>query len=342
MDKGNLFLVKKLNDGLSAIKSSGKYDEIYERWFGSMGQKTVLTKRIVIYILWGLIIVLVVTSTLFTWNRTLKAKVARRTQALNKQLARREEAERNLFELNQNLEKKVAQRTKSLEELNKELEAFNYSVSHDLRSPLRIINGYANTLLEEFDEKLGDEALRKTTVIKDHAVKMGQLIEGLLTFSKLGKEQLKPFEFDMKKLCEEVIQELFEANSKSEVNFSINQMPSAFGDRHLLKQVWTNVIENAIKFTSKEKLPKIDIGGSEIENENVYYIIDNGVGFDMKYEEKLFGVFERLHSEKEFKGTGIGLALVQRIIKRHGGRVWASGKPNGGAKICFALPRKQA
>jgi signal transduction histidine kinase len=235
------------------------------------------------------------------------------------------------------LEESVRQRTAELERANRELEGFSYSVSHDLRAPVRAIEGFARILEEEAGESLDPQARKYLRMVRDNGRKMGVLIESLLEFSRLGRRALAVSDTDMAALAKDVYEEL-SGGMQGMPEFVLEPMPAARCDRALMRQVWTNLISNAVKFTAKTAAPRVEAGGSEHAGENVYYVKDNGAGFDMRYYEKMFGVFQRLHGEHEFAGTGVGLALVQRIVERHGGRVWAEGKVGEGATFWFALP----
>jgi signal transduction histidine kinase/HAMP domain-containing protein len=241
--------------------------------------------------------------------------------------------------LNAELEDRVAVRTSALESANKELESFSYSVSHDLRSPLRAISGFSNLLWQDHKDHLDEEAQRKLGIIRGQAERMGQLIDDLLAFSRLGRKAMEPTELDMAELVENTFQRLHNGEDSS-VEFNVGKLPFATADRRLLEQVWSNLLSNAIKFSEREEKPVVEVGGIVEEAENIYYVRDNGAGFDPRYRDKLFGVFQRLHDESEFPGTGVGLALVHRIITRHGGRIWADSKPGDGATFHFSLPRE--
>jgi signal transduction histidine kinase len=234
------------------------------------------------------------------------------------------------------LESKVRERTGELEEANKDLESFSYSVSHDLRAPLRVVDGYSAMLEEDYAERLDDEGRRLLGVVRGRALQMGRLIDDLLAFSRMGRKPMAVSAVDMEVLAQEVIGELRSEYSKGEI--VVGELPATHGDRALLKQVWTNLIGNAFKYSAKQPHPRIEIGGGRQAGETTYQVRDNGAGFDMRYVAKLFTVFQRLHREDEFAGTGVGLAIVQRILTRHGGRVWAEGKPGEGACFRFALP----
>jgi two-component system sensor histidine kinase/response regulator len=226
-----------------------------------------------------------------------------------------------------------------LEVANRDLESFSYSVSHDLRAPLRAIDGYSNILRESCGDKLGDEDIRVLGKILESTRRMGTLIEDLLAFSQLGRRPISATEIDMDALAREALDEL-SAPGQQVPNCVLKPLPVGWGDRSLIRQVWLNLLSNAIKFTGARDVPAIELGGSGEDARNVYYVKDNGAGFDMRYYAKLFGVFQRLHSAREFPGTGVGLAIVQRVVVRHGGRVWAEGKPGEGAAFYFALPKK--
>ena len=235
-------------------------------------------------------------------------------------------------------ESALEKRTKQLEEANRELESFSYSVSHDLRAPLRAIDGFSRMIARELKDKLDDEQNRKLRVIRENAQQMGHLIDDLLAFSRLGRQALSLFSIDMKKMVNQVWEECSVISFGRKIELKIGELPEAFGDHGLIKQALMNLVSNAIKFTAPKGEAVIEITGRQEAKEVLYSIKDNGVGFDMRYKDKLFGVFQRLHSADEFEGTGVGLALVQRIVHRHGGRVWAEGKEGEGAIFYFTLP----
>ncbi len=237
--------------------------------------------------------------------------------------------------LNADLERRAGE----LEAANKELEAFSYSVSHDLRAPLRAIDGFARIVVEDYADRFDDEGKRKLGVIHASAKKMGQLIDDLLAFSRLGRAAMRNDNVDMRALAASVFHDST-AGDADRADFSLGELPPAPGDAAMLQQVWVNLFANALKFCPPGQKPRIEVSGHAEGAEIVYTVRDHGVGFDMRYADKLFGVFQRLHSAREFPGTGVGLALVQRIVRRHGGRVWGEGTVGEGAAFSFALPAR--
>lgn len=250
--------------------------------------------------------------------------------AIRADITQRKVIEDEIGILNAELEKRVRERTG-------ELESFSYSVSHDLRAPLRAINGYAQMLKEDKADQLDPETNRLVANIMANTVRMGHLIDDLLTFSRLGRKELVMLTIPMKDLVIDLCNEIKNDEGNPNLTFRINELQSARGDQVAIKQVWINLISNAVKFSGLTEKPIIEIGSERLAAETVYYIKDNGAGFDMRYVDKLFGVFQRLHSDEKFQGTGVGLAIVHRIITKHGGRVWAEGKINKGATFHFTL-----
>lgn len=238
--------------------------------------------------------------------------------------------------MNAELGKKVIE----LETANKELASFSYSVSHDLRAPVRAVNSFAKIVKEKYNQLFDEEGKRLLNIIIDQAVRMGHLIDDLLAFSQLGKKEIQKSIVDMTSLANEVVDEVLKlAEEKYQAKIMINDLSSANCDCALIRQVFMNLISNSLKFSNPKPEPLIEIGSYSETNLTVYFLKDNGVGFDMKYIDKLFGVFQRLHNDSDFKGTGIGLAIVQRIILHHGGKVWAEGTVNEGATFYFSLPK---
>lgn len=225
----------------------------------------------------------------------------------------------------------------ALLQLNAELESFTYSVSHDLRAPLRVINGYADILLEDYQGRIDEDADRHLQVIKTNAVRMGQLIDDLLKLSRIGRQEISVHQTDMHELVSNIIAEQVQVNGNGAA-IRLAALDCANCDSSLLRQVWINLISNAVKYSSKQVSPEVIISSVKKDGMIIYRVADNGVGFDMKYADKLFGVFQRLHSIKEFEGTGIGLALTKRIIHKHGGKIWADAKVGEGATFSFSLP----
>jgi len=253
-------------------------------------------------------------------------------------ITRQKEADDKIHQLNEELEQRVVMRTAQLEAANKELEAFSYSISHDLRAPLLRISGFVEILQDEAASKLNETSLKHLRTIAEGAQQMSHLIDALLDFSRMGRSEMRQEKVVISRLVEEARHELSREMEGREIEWNIGELPEARGDPIMLRQVFINLISNAIKYTRSRKPAKIEIGSKIERNENIYFIRDNGVGFDMKYAGKLFGVFQRLHPAREFEGTGIGLANVQRILRRHGGRIWAESAPDQGAVFYFSLP----
>ncbi len=240
------------------------------------------------------------------------------------------------------LTEELRRRTAQLEVTNRELESFSYSVSHDLRSPLRAIDGFSRMLEEDYAERIDAEGKRMLGVVRENAAQMAQLIDDLLAFSRLGQQPVSAAPVDMDLLVRDALAGLFPGKDPAVLGVEFGPLPPVSGDRNLLRQVWVNLVGNAIKYSSRRETPRVRITGRNYQTaagrECEYCVEDNGVGFDMKYHHKLFGVFQRLHSSGDFPGTGVGLAIVQRVVTRHNGRVWAVGRLNEGASFYFSLP----
>jgi signal transduction histidine kinase len=253
----------------------------------------------------------------------------------------RKRAEKDLFSLNVQLEQRIVERTTQLEAANKELEAFSYSVSHDLRAPLRAVDGFSKFVLEDYENKLDAEGKRLLNLIRSNIQKMDQLITDLLALSRVARSDMNFSGIDMTQMAISMFNEIAAPDVSDKMSLKVDPLPEAYADPTYIRQVWANLIANAIKFSSKEKKPSVKICGRTENGFNVYYVKDNGVGFNPEYAHKLFGVFQRLHKSDDFEGTGVGLAIVQRIIHRHGGKVWAEGAEGKGATFYFSLPVKK-
>ena len=272
----------------------------------------------------------------------LEIQVNKKTSELNEKVLTLDQSQKALIHMVEDLNEVgaelKAERVK-LERSNKELEAFTYSVSHDLRAPLRAINGFSQFLKEDYADKLDEEGKRFIGTIRDNAAKMDRLITDLLSLSRVSKVSIAHTSVEMENIATSMYYEMASKKEQEEFTIQMNVMPVASCDPSLIKLVWQNLIGNALKYSAHSNEKHIEMGGNEEKDEMVYYISDKGAGFNEKYIRKLFGIFQRLHTNEEFEGTGVGLAIVQRIIHRHGGRVWAKGEVNRGATFCFSLPK---
>jgi len=260
---------------------------------------------------------------------------------LQEEISVRKHAEDEIRRLNVELEQRIVDRTAQLQAAYQELQAFSYSVAHDLRAPLRHVLGFVELLQQDAGPSLSEKSLRHLTTISQSAKRMGDLIDGLLTFSRVGRAELQKTHVNLEELVRETLGDFQAETTERKIVWKIHPLPPVWADRALLRTVLVNLISNAVKFTGARAKAKIEIGCAPSENgETVIFIRDNGAGFDPKYSEKLFRVFQRLHSQAEFEGTGIGLANVQRIIQRHGGRAWAKGVVDGGATFYFSIPKQ--
>jgi len=252
-------------------------------------------------------------------------------------ISERNESEEKIMKLNESLQRRAL----DLERAYKDMKSFSNAAAHDLRSPLITIEGFSNILMEDYAEKLDDRGKDYLKRVGDSTKKMNRLIADLLAFSKISTKEIQSSEFNMEALTQKLVEELNPTFGERKIKFEIKRLPSAYGDMTMINQVLVNLLSNAIKFTRTRETAVIEVGGYTKNDENIYYVLDNGTGFDMQFSDRLFGLFQRIHSLNDVEGTGIGLVIVKNIIEKHGGRVWAEGKPDEGAKFYFTLPKKE-
>jgi signal transduction histidine kinase len=328
-------LAKRIDAVLPEVLASPEFRKIYARWYGT---PTPFWSAPRIIGAFGVLIALLLIVMAFWRYRTVLTHNAQLSRAINEW----ERAENEVRQLNSDLERRIAERTSELSATNRELESFVYSVSHDLRAPLRAIEGYSAIINEEYEKRLDREGTRLFAAIRWQTRQMGELIDDLLKFSRSGRQGIELIEVDLKLMVLQLFQEMVELKADRRVELKVGALPLVLGDRHLLRQVMQNLLSNAIKYSASRPLPLIEVEGCTEESGSVRISIrDNGVGFDMAQYGRLFGVFQRLHSATEYEGSGVGLAIVQRIIERHGGRVWGEGVVDGGATFTFTLPAAQ-
>lgn len=310
---------------------------LVEGWVGTLFLRGSLANPALVASLSALVFAAIASVLVSRLSYAIGGRIDRVEAQLRTYAAERKRAEDNLRVLNEELERRVAERTAEMAAANKELEAFSYSVSHDLRAPLRALDGFSRILLEEHAAQLAPEAQRYLGLVRDNASRMGELVDDLLTFSRLSRQPLKLQAVAPAELARRALEELHAEREGRRVEVVIGDLPSCQADPALLKQVFVNLLSNALKFTRRREVARIEVGSRDEGGEPVCFISDNGAGFDMRYSDKLFGVFQRLHRAEEYEGTGVGLAIVQRVIHRHGGRVWAEAETDKGATFYFTL-----
>lgn len=316
--KGRRALIEKLNQGVAEVKASGEYQRMFDRWLRPDASASRLRR-----IAWFAAAILGMALLVVAWNYVLRKRVTEQDQEIG-QLG--------------TSYRKLADYQAEIDRANQELEAFSYSVSHDLRAPLRAVKGFSEMLMEDYGTQLDEEGRRLCQVICDNVQQMGQLIDDLLSLSRLSRAPMSKTDVDMREMVEGEYQKV----SVPSIRFELGALPSTQGDARLLRQVWANLLSNAVKFTAKADAPLIQVTGEEKAGECIYTVRDNGTGFNMQHADKLFEVFQRLHSASEFEGTGVGLAIVKRIVSRHGGRVWAESEVGQGATFHFTLPKNDS
>lgn len=337
--KGNKDLLDKINSGLKAIRQDGTYERIMDKWrpLGVIYVTNQFVNDLIFYavaaggaIIIGLSVLMFNASQRKKLLTTLERRIKERTREL-------EEHKSSLEDMVNARTHELAKSNERLVAANEELESFSYSVSHDLRTPLRAIDGFSRMLLDEEASGLSPEGMRLLNVIRTNTSKMGQLIDDILAFSRTGRIELKRADVNMRDIAQAAYDELKSNASERSIEFRLGPLPRISADTVMMKQVFINLLDNAIKYSAPTSRPVIEVEGFVQGGEAVYIIRDNGVGFDMKYASRLFGVFQRLHRAEEFEGSGVGLATVQRIVHRHGGRIRVEAAPDRGATFSFTL-----
>ncbi len=333
-------LLQTIDSNLIALKEnpSSYYYQALSKWFGGAYHEVPSwVGWLLSFTGWAIIVFLIAMFSLRRQVQARTAELAEGYQQLQVEFAERRKAELALRDLNEQLEQRVKERTAQLENVNKELEAFAYSVSHDLRSPVRAIEAYSDIILSEYSADLSEEARFYQERVRANAMEMDHLIEALLVFSRLNRQALTKELVDPAAIAQQVVSDQAHEIQNKKTAIRVEPMPLCSADLILLKQVYANLISNAIKFSQEKPEPKIVVGCKQELNEIVYFVQDNGVGFDMEIKDRLFEAFKRLHAADEYEGHGIGLAMVQRIVQRHGGRIWADSVQGEGATFYFTL-----
>jgi len=318
---------------LAVLLSSASFDYFFTEPLYSLSISTRDLPYFLIFVAWAAIV-----ASFSAVRRRIEDNLRQARDKLQVEVEQRRHREDEIRKLNQELGKRAAE----LEASNKELESFAYSVSHDLRAPLRHMVGYSELLQKQASSLLDDKSQRFIRTILDSAKKMGNLIDDLLAFSRIGRAETRATKVDLEQLVKDVVAEIGQDTRRRNIAWKIGTLPVCYGDRSMLKLVVVNLVSNATKFTRMRKPAEIEIGCVDRDEEVEVFVRDNGAGFDMQYVDKLFGVFQRLHLAEQFEGTGIGLATVQRIVHRHGGKVWAEGAVDQGATFTFSLPKARA
>lgn len=341
--KGNKELVERINFGLMQLKQDGTYQRILDKWrpLGVIYFTKQFVNNLAFYAIVTCGAIIVGVSILIVNTTARKKLLATLEQRIKERTLELEDHKANLEDTVNARTHELARSNERLLAANDELESFSYSVSHDLRTPLRAIDGFSRLLLDEQASGLSQEGLRLLNVIRTNTSKMSQLIDDILAFSRMGRVELKRTDVDMEEIAQTAYGDLVSSIAYGPIEFRLGPLPRVPADAAMMKQVFANILGNAIKYSAPNPRALIEVEGHIRGGEAVYVIKDNGVGFDMKYAGKLFGVFQRLHGPSEFSGTGIGLSIVKRIITRHGGRVWAEGKVGQGATFGFALPLQE-